>query len=847
MTDERRRFLKSLGLAAAIGPLAGVLKAMDSPLKGELTLAGGLDFSPLTRRERRKVPSACWQCVVRDGIMAYVEDDRVVHLEGHPDLPRTNGKLCARGQGGVGQVYNPDRILFPMKRVGKRGEGRWRRIGWDEAMDELVSRLKALRDRGEPEKLMFHYGRMKASTATVIKDYFLPAYGTGTVDGHTAVCESAKWTSQELTWGKHYDVNDVARTNYILNFGSNFFEAHTSHIPLSQRAREAQVQRGVKIVTFDVRLSNTAAKSTEWFPIKPGTDAAVILAMCHVILKNDLHDADFIENWTNVSVAELKSHLKKMTPKWAESISGVPASEIQRIALEYGRAKPGTCVSYRGLVTHYNGVENSRAALMLDAICGYIDVPGGTCPAVGAKWINSFKPPTAHPKKLHRVFGPEGAFAYPTHHTCHQIYKTVSGLPAAERPEIYMVYCHNPVYVYGNCRENIEILKDESVFPYIVVSDVAYSETAELADLILPDATYLERWDAEDMFSFDMIQEFYIRQPVVPPLGESRNFVDVLLEAARRIGGDLAAAVPFATMEDFVRDACENTPGVREAGGFEYMKQHGVWIDPNEKPHYYKHLKKLDKAEVEANLASGKWLKTSFGTVYDPAKASKGKGKYGIENGSWEDYKAYVCQEVKGEYYVGFKPDKVAKSGLFEIKSDFIGRLKLPGFTAIPSYVPIPDHQQMQPGELVLTTYKVNAQTQSRTQGCKYLTEIYHNNPALLHPRTAAQAGVKDGDKIRIRSAVNEIVTKVRVTEGVLPGVISISHHCGHWQWGRFATAGKARNPLAGSEQEALDPDIHRIWWNEIGVHPNWLIPNRGDPIGGMQRWMDTVVTIEPA
>jgi anaerobic selenocysteine-containing dehydrogenase len=851
MIDGRRKFLKSLGLVTAAAStgvaLTDSVSGAVSPLQGSHLLNAGKDISPQTGKERRRVPSACWQCVARDGIIGYVEDGRVVHLEGNPELPRTNGKLCARGQGGVGQVYNPDRLLFPLKRVGKRGEGKWKRITWDQALEELVGKLKELQDKGKPEKFMFHYGRMKGSSSTIIKKYFLPAYGTGTYDGHTAICESAKWTAQELVWGKHYDVNDVARTNYILNFGSNFFEAHTSHIPLEQRALAAQKERGVKIVTFDVRFTNTAAKSDEWFPVKPGTDAAVVLAMCHVIMKNNLHDAEFIETWTNTSVAELKRHLKEMTPQWAERISGVPAEDIERIALEYGRAKPGTCVSYRGLATHYNGVENHRAVKMLDAICGYIDVPGGTCPAVGAKWKNSFKPPKTHPKKLKRVYAPEGAFKYPTHHSCHQVLSRIKSLPPEDRPEIYMVFCYNPVYVNGNCRENIKALKDESAFPYVVVSDVAYSETAALADLLLPDATYLERWDTDNMVSFDMIHEYYIRQPVVEPLAEARNFVDVACEIARRLGGKTAAAFPFQSAREFVLDACEHTPGVKKAGGFRFMTEHGAWYDPSEKPHYQKHLKKLDKAEVEANLKSGKWAKNKYGTVYDPAKAVKGKGKYGADGGSWKDYKAYVCQEVNGEYYVGFKPDKIAKSGLLELKSPFIEKAGVKGFTALPSYVPIPEHQAMRSNQLILTTYKVNVQTHSRTQGCKYLSEIYHDNPAWINRRTAAPLGIEDGDRIKVRSEIGEIVTKARVTEAVQPGIISISYHCGHWQWGRFATAGKVARPLADPRTDALDPDINRIWWKENGEHPNWVIPNKGDPIGGMQRWMDTVVTVEKA
>ena len=845
MKSNRREFLHTLGLAG-VGTSLGALRAMPaahgSQLHGTVLLDGGRDFSPTTGKERKRVPSACWQCVSRDGIIGYVEDGRVTHLEGNPELPRTNGKLCARGQGGVGQVYNPDRILFPMRRVGQRGEGKWKRISWDEALDELVGRLRDLRDQGTPEKFMFHYGRMKGSSSKVIKSYFLPAYGTATVDGHTAICEATKWTAQELVWGKHYDVNDVARTNYILNFGCNFFETHTSHIPLSQRAIAAKTQRGVKIVTFDVRLSNTAAKSDEWHPVKPGTDGAVALAMCHVIMMEDLYDWDFIETWTNTSVAALKAHLKDMTPAWAAEISGVAAKDIARLAREFAAAKPGTVVSYRGAVMHANGADTERAVKMLDAICGNIDVPGGTCPAVSAKWKSSFPTPKAKPKKLKHVFAPEGAYAYATHHSCHQVLGCIADVPKEQRPEIYMVYCYNPVYVNGDCQGNIDVLKDESLVPFVVAVDVAYSETAVLADLILPDATYLERWDWEDMVSYDMIPEYYIRQPMVAPLGEARNFVDVVCEMARRLGGDVAAAVPFQSMEEFVRDACEHTKGVKEAGGFEYMKAHGAWYDRGEQPHYHKHLKTLDSAVVEANLASGKWVKNSLGTVYDPKKTKN--GKYGAAGGSSKDYKAYVAQEVNGAYYVGFKPDKIAKSGLFELNSQFLGNA---GLSALPTYVPVPEHEAMGPDDLILTTYKVNVQTHSRTQGCKYLSEIFHDNPALLNTGTAARLGIRDGDRIKVESSIGAITTTARVTEGIVPGVIAISFHCGHWQWGRFATANQALNPLATADANALDPEIDRIWWTKKGAHPNWIIPNVGDPVAGGQRWMDTVVKVTKA
>jgi anaerobic selenocysteine-containing dehydrogenase len=138
--------------------------------------------------------------------MGFVEDGRLVKMESHPNSIRTEGLMCSKGQSGPNDVYFPDRILYPMKRVGERGDGKWKRISWDEALDEMVSVLKPLRDAGTPEKFCFHYGRMKASSSKLIKSLFLNgAYGTKTVPGHTSICEGGKWTAHELVWGGHFD------------------------------------------------------------------------------------------------------------------------------------------------------------------------------------------------------------------------------------------------------------------------------------------------------------------------------------------------------------------------------------------------------------------------------------------------------------------------------------------------------------------------------------------------------------------------------------------------------------------------------------------------------------------
>ncbi len=836
---SRRNFLQLGAVAAtATATLAGsgsLTRAKDLPFMG------GRDYSPKTGKARKAIPSACWQCVSRCPIIGYVEDGRLVKVEGQPDSIRTDGKVCAKAHAGPNQVYDPDRILYPMKRVGKRGEGKWKRVSWDEALGEVAGRLKKLRDDGQPEKFMFHYGRMKASSSKLIKSLFLANYGTGTIGNHTSICEGAKWTGQELTWGKHYDNWDFDHTRYVLNFGSNLLEAHTNHTSEAQRLVKALADQRVKMVTFDVRLSNTAAKSTEWVPVKPGTDIAVILAMCNVVMSENLYKGEGeafltfcratadVNATTAEKVAALKAHLAQYTPEWAEKISGVPAAKITQIAREFATVKPAVLASYRGLVAHYYGPEGERAAQMLAAITGNIDNPGGRCKAVGAKW-NYPKGPKEKPKskKLKIVDGLKGQAKLPTHHISNQVFNVIKD-GSHGRPEVYMWYCYQPVYSNADCKANAAVLKDETLIPYTVCVSPFYDESAALADIILPDTTYLERWDWEDMVSPNQVPEHYIRQPMIKPLGEVRNFGDVVCDLAERMGFPLGVK----SMEEFVKKSCEMTPGVKEAGGFEYMKQNGVWHDKSAKPKYYsyrKHVKDdaLKKDGVILDEATGvywNWIKAKVKS----AEEAKAKGYAHTK----KSYKAYVGQKIGDMVYAGFKPDAVNKTGYFELYSDIMAGKDLP---AMPTYKAIPEHAAMKPDEMILTTFKVNVHSHSRTQNCKWLTEIYHDNPAWINPASASTKGIKDGDKIRVASSVGYIETTARVTPAVAPGVIAISMHCGHWEYGRIASGKKS--PMVN------DASDKHMWWKSHGEHPNWVIPNAPDPISGQQRMMDTVVQV---
>ena len=834
---NRRNFLKFGAASATTVSVAGL--SLNARAAKDLPIRGNRDFSPITGKERQMIPSACWQCVTRCANVGYVEDGRLVKIEPNINSIRTEGTLCAKGQAAVNHTYDPDRILYPMRRVGKRGEGKWKRITWDEALGEIAARMKKNRDAGTPEKVVYHYGRAKASHSKTVGGFF-KAYGTGSIGNHTSICEGGKWSAQELTWGGHYDNWDFDNTKFVLNFGSNFLETHTNHIPTAHRMLWAMADRGVEMVTFDVRNSNTAAKSRDWVPVKPGTDLAVILAMINVVMKEGLYKGDGEEflKYTRVTedvnagvpqkIKVIKAQVKDYTPAWAEKISGVPAKQIAALAREFATKKPAVLVSYRGLVAHYNGNEGERACQLLCAVTGQMDKPGTRMKAVGAGWKFPKIKAAKKTPKLDIFDGFPGQAAYPTHHVSHQVLKMIKD-GSHGRPDMYIAYCYTPAYANGDVQENIDILKDEKLIPFFVSVDPFYGDSTMYADIILPDTPFTERWTAEDMVSPSQVAEFYIRQPFTKPMGEARDFSDVVFDLAKRLDIDMGEA---KSHEDYVRMACEATPGIKEAGGFEYMKKVGVWHDKNATPQQQVYNRPVAKSVY---TAKGVVLDKASGVYWKPKTKADARKGYVATKGA---YKKYVAQKMPHGVFSGFAPDKVNKSGYLELWSPL---LKMKGFDPMPTWMEIPEHQKMDKDDLYLTTYKVAAHSHSRTMNCKYLAEVYHSNPAWINPLTAKKKGIYDGDRIKVKSATGEFVTRAQLTESVMPGVIAVSHHCGHWAYGRYAS--DKRSPIEGSDNLG-DHDYKLKWWTDNGVHPNWAIPNSADPINGQQCWMDAAVKV---
>ena len=706
-------------------------------------ILGGRQVSRYTGKFLRGIPSTCEICPARCGIIGFLEGNQLYKIGGNPRHSNNRGRMCSRGLAGINIEYDPERVLLPMMRRGERGSGNWEKISWDKAIEEMGNRMRIIRTGDRTKDFFFHPG----GEEPLLAKRFLSAFGRPTVIDEEGLNHLNKAVAQRLTWGVGAEVPDVANSQYILNFGSNPYENHEFYVGLIGRLVEARLTRGAKLVTFDPRLSKTAGNSDEWFPIRPGTDGIVALAMAHTIMKSDLYDREFLERWTNISPPRLEQHLSRYTPKMAEEMSGVRADDITRIALEFAGIKPATTLSGGGVVKHFNGVHNERCVALLNALTGNIDVRGGRClPRLYDLEEANHPPFTSVPAQRAMTLIKQGRMG------C----------------TFYFSYKSNPAYSNPDKKLTEEVLKDEKSVPYLVVMDTHMTETAHLADLVLPAATYLESWGLTSTPALDMIPFVALRQPIVRPLGKSRSADEVFSELAAHISGGMERYFDFDSMEDYIGRIVSKIEGLQQMGGLKYLKEHGLWFNPEAKP----------------------------------------------------EYRTYR----RG----GFK----TPSGKFEIDSE---GLKRRGFPSLPTYEPIPGHETLR-GEFILTTFKPGLMT-PRTGNAKWLSEIVHDNPIWINKIAAAEFHIERGDLVKVTSELGSFVARAHLTQGINPWVLAIADGLGHWKYGRIARARKFKS---------RDPDTHLVWWGEdwFRVNPNTAIPEKSDPIGGGQAWMDTRVSI---
>ena len=844
---------------------------------------------PNKYKDTKQVPGMCQLCSTVCGIIGHVKDGRLIKIEGNPKDPNSRGKLCARGHAGLNHQYHPERLLYPMRRVGKRGEGKWKRISWEEAVDEIAGRLRQVRESGKLEEFAFHQGRLRSKDAA---KRFLNAFGTKTQLSHRALCSGNRRAANlTVLWESDWDINDVANSKYILNFGSNAFEAHQGHVAFAQRIQDGRFNNGAKLVTFDVRMSNTAGASDEAFFPFPGTDGAIALAMAHAILAADAQDDEFLRTWTNVTVSELRDHLRENTPEWAAKISGVAAEDIRRIALEFAAAAPtATTMCNRGSSAHLNGFYNDRAINMLNAIVGSVGKKGGWCWSPWGGLDPLVKTPQM-PPSADNWSVLEDPPEYPLANVWRRmrvgeiIYLYLQ--QGRAKLQAYMTYNLDSPLTWPEESLTKDVLTNEALIPFHVCINCFYNETAHYADIVLPWATYLERWDLDARGSYNLRPYVGIRTPMVEPLGEARDVRDFFPEIAKKVGGGMEQWYDYGSTEDYMRQWASTVPENPATGksGLDRLLEEGAYENTDRQPFYEPYNIALSDEELE-----GAEVDDQTGII------SKNGTGIGIR--------------VDGKSVRGFK----TPSRKFELKSVFIQRIgrnqdcseliaqsgakasNRPEHHAgheteinpLPIWFQLLEHQELNDDQLVMTSFKWNVHNHGRTMNLKWLAEIVHSNPAWLNPATAAKLGLKNGDWIELTSYFSRdledktphldhadleqppgqrVVSSMRVPivtmEGIHPKAIAMSNSCGHWQYTSVAQARRqpsAQGHLVGSDVGTYrDADWERnMWWEDSsqgdltkwqpntgnGWNQNRLLPIAPDPVSGQQAFHDTVVRI---
>ncbi len=710
MKLDRRTFIKGASAGGAGCALAtllpGTLAALEKkPLKGM----------------GKEVASICEMCSTRCPISARVVDGKNVSILGNKEAKSFGGKVCARGGAGHSLLYDPQRLVNPLRRTGERGEGKWEEISWDEAYATIASKLNDIKAKHGAEAVAFS---SKSGSLSGHLFHLGKAFGSPNSFTHASTCPGSYTIAANAMFGGRLK-RDLSNSKYIINFGHNLYEG--INMSETRGMMNAQMDKDAKLVVFEPRFSIVADKADEWYAIRPGTDIAVALSMCNVLIEENLYDADFIAKYVEGFEAFAKE-MKAYTPEWAEKICDVPAKDIRRITREYAAQAPHAVVDFGHRATFTpEEFELRRAIYAANILIGNIERKGGlykglkagpynklagenVAPTLGKPGVEGLPRPTA--KRIDQV-----EEQYALMWSAGGIYQTILDATLEAKPyqlKAWVMSRTNPMQTMTDRNRIVETLKK---LEFVVCCDVYVSETAAYADIILPESTYLER-DEEIADKSGKTPAYYVRQRVVETIGQTKPSWQIFKELGEKMG--LGQFFPWDNMETLqmlqVNGDTKLLNNIKEKG----------WVS------YGKPLILREADMVKA-----------FTAEYPNARTPDADGTYASA--------------------MSFK----TPSGKIELSSD-----KVENMSAGRGVIRYHHVELKKPDELYFIQGKVAIHTNGATHNIPMLDNLMPTNDVWVHPVTAEKLGIKTGDKIRLTSSVGTEEGRALVTPGIRPDTV---------------------------------------------------------------------------
>jgi anaerobic selenocysteine-containing dehydrogenase len=513
--------------------------------------------------------NACQVCYCDCGMLTYIKDGKVIKVEGDRENPHNKGVLCAQGRSARQMLYNPNRLRYPMRRLSKEDDAEFKRITWDEAIGIIAEKLQEVKKKYGSQTLAFVKGPVRPMIDQTFQR-FAYAYGTPNYSGNWSYCVGPKMIGYTYTFGKtrhgtpFMPWSDFKNSKFILLLGTNpaitFIHRHPRIMSDILDAKE----KGAKLAVVDPRFTETASKADFYLPIKPGTDAALILAMIQIIISEGLHDAEFVEKYT-VGFDRLTEHVKKYSPEYAEEVTGIPAESIVELSRLFASTKPACLDRREGVLHHTNSTHTLRAMAILLAITGNVDTLGGLQFNPGNKYGSVTRKERLGDKKS------IWAERYPLAEDATAVFADaiLTGEPYPIKAMIVAIA--NPIQEYPNTTKVKEALRN---LDFLVVHELFMTETAKMADIVLPASTFFEKTELCKTQNLALSKYFQVSHKVMEPLYESLPEWKFICLLAKKMGLE---GFDFGSEEEII-DEILKPAGVKVAD----LGESGVYSKPFE-------------------------------------------------------------------------------------------------------------------------------------------------------------------------------------------------------------------------------------------------------------------------